>query len=351
MLRHLWPGAKPAVVVTSTKSHAGKETIVDFAAGGTPKESITYDSTDWAFKRTFHAALESSPAPGVVNVENARLDARAPSIASGFLEGFLTTAEPFLFCPGMRGGRRRRNDLVVAITTNEGRVSEDLMNRSLPVHLAPVGDVASRRPAIGNPRLEYLPANRARIEAELRGMIERWKSEGRPREERVSHPFGDWARAVGGILAVNGFTGFLDNYHLRKTADDPVRKALALLGAERPGEWLRPGEWARLAVNLGLVERLVPAGERAAERGRERKVGEALKAHDRETFEVATEDAAYRLQLEHARRRFEPGQEARTRYRFLVLDRTPAAPAPASDGLGGAPPCPSPPDGPSRPGC
>ena len=43
---------------------------------------------------------------------------------------------------------------------------------------------------------------------------------------------------------VNGFADFLGNYGVRKTADDPVRKGLGLLGALGPGEWLRTAEWA-----------------------------------------------------------------------------------------------------------
>ncbi len=35
MLRNHWPGGKPCLVVTSTKSHGGKETIVQFATGTT----------------------------------------------------------------------------------------------------------------------------------------------------------------------------------------------------------------------------------------------------------------------------------------------------------------------------
>src|SRR5579884_1501328 len=36
MLRNFWPGAKPMGVVTATKSHAGKDTIIHFAAGSIP---------------------------------------------------------------------------------------------------------------------------------------------------------------------------------------------------------------------------------------------------------------------------------------------------------------------------
>ena len=55
------------------------------------------------------------------------------------------------------------------------RLSPDLMNRALPIHLAPKGDVHEQETPIGNPKLDYLPAKQDQIEAELRGMIERGK--------------------------------------------------------------------------------------------------------------------------------------------------------------------------------
>ena len=243
--------------------------------------------------------------------------------ASAFLERLVTDPEPLYFATGTGGPVRRKNHLVLAISTNFGTVSEDLLNRALPIHLDPVGDVADRQSRIGNPKLEYLPAHRERIEAELRGMVEKWKESGRPLDLQVRHPFSHWACVIGGILRVNGFTDFLGNYSLRRTADDPVRKALGLLGAARPGEWLRSDCWARLARNVGVVKAVVGEHDRDTDQGRARGVGVALSAHRDETFEVETEDERLLLKLERARRRFAPGGPS-TRYRCAVVGRTPA---------------------------
>jgi hypothetical protein len=43
-LRHRWPGAKPLPAVTSTKSHSGKDTTIEFAAGTAPTVSVSYES-------------------------------------------------------------------------------------------------------------------------------------------------------------------------------------------------------------------------------------------------------------------------------------------------------------------
>ena len=299
LLRNHWPGAKPCLVVTSTKSHGGKETIVEFASGTTPHTSISYQETDWALERSFVGALKQNEAIGLVNVENARLG-RGKLIRSAFLERFVTDPEPLLFSTGTGGPVRRKNHFVIAITTNFGILSEDQHNRSLPIHLVPVGDIANRMSPIGNPKHEFLPAHRDRIEAELRGMIERWKDAGRPLDSSVRHPFTEWARTIGGILMVNGYTDFLGNYSLRKTVDDPVRQALARLGASSPGQWLRAADWAKQVVTLGLVKMVIPEADRDSDAGRERGIGVVLSNHQDETFRVETEDERLTLRLEKA---------------------------------------------------
>ena len=194
MLHNHFPGAKPLIAVTATKSQAGKDTIILFAAGSNRLTSVSYQATDWAFERAIVGTMNHSPDTVVLNVENARLGSKQQYIASGFLERFITDAEPTLFSTGTGGPVRRKNNLVVAISTNYGMLSTDLLNRSLPIHLDPVGNVADRKSPIGNPKLEFLPANRARIEAELRGMIQRWIDAGKPLNNKVHHSFGQWAK-------------------------------------------------------------------------------------------------------------------------------------------------------------
>jgi hypothetical protein len=324
LLRDAWPGAKPVLVVSSTKSHAGKDTILRFASGTAAQVSISYQRTDWALERSFVGALKHSPHAGVVVVENARLDRPGEFIRSAFLERFLTDAEPFLFSTGTGGPTRRRNDLVLGISTNAGRLSEDLLNRALPIHLSPKGDVASRRPAIGNPKLEFLPANQGRIEAELRGLVERWKEAGMPLDEEVQHPFTQCARVVGGILGNAGFRDFLQNYSARRTIDDPRRAGLGLLGAGRPDTWLPAADWAREAAKVGVINALVPPPDRDTDEGLARAIGIVMTAHQGETLVGETEDQTVTMRLEKKRFRLKPQDEPKTRYRFVVIAAIPA---------------------------
>jgi hypothetical protein len=141
------------------------------------------------------------------------------------------------------------------------------MNRALSIHLAPKGDVQNRRTPIGNPKLEFLPQNQERIEAEFRGMIERWKQAGCPLDESVKYPMTPWARTIGGILMVSGIGDFLGNYQGRQIADDPLREALGVLAAAKPGQALRPHQWAEVAVEQGLAKTLFPTHERDTEKG------------------------------------------------------------------------------------
>ena len=113
---------------------------------------------------------------GMLVIENARLNRRDNTIASAFIERFATDPKPFLCSTGAGPATLSRNDIVLVIFTNFRSVSEDILNRSLPIHLDPVGHISERTSPIGNPKLEYLPRYREHIAAELWGMVGRWKS-------------------------------------------------------------------------------------------------------------------------------------------------------------------------------
>ncbi|MCC7419290.1 MAG: hypothetical protein IT428_03305 [Planctomycetaceae bacterium] len=322
MLRGHWPGGKPIVLATATKSHAGKDTILDFAAGVERKQSISYQDKDWPVERSFVAAAKGPPCPALIVIENARLGRGHDKIASAYIERFTTDPNPMLFSTGTGGPVRVRNDFVVAISTNSGQVSEDLLNRCLPIHLVPRGDIHLRGCPIGNPRHTYLPEHRERIAAELRGMIERWKCAGRPAATDVAHPFSEWARVIGGILRINGFVDFLANYGKRKSCDDPVREGLATLGAARPDDWLRPSDLAGIVENLGLVGRLISVSDRECGASRARGLGVLLSKHVGETVMVETEDGVMSFKIGKTRQRF--SGIVQTRYRFARAGFLPA---------------------------
>jgi hypothetical protein len=311
------------VLVTATKSHAGKGTITEFFRGGAPKADVLYESIDWPMQSQFQRqVLQTNPDIGVVIFDNVRCDSsgRSHFIRSAFIESFVTNAEVTLSSPSAGDVICLENRYVVTINTNDGKLSPDLMNRSLPIHLAPKGSIHERETPIGNPKLDFLPQHRDRIEAELRGMIERWKAAGRPLDDQVKHSMTPWARTIGGILKVNGFENFLANSGTRKTVDDPVQESLAILGVTKPGKKLRPAEWAKIIVDQGLVKTLLPPNERDTEKSRARATGVLLSKHLDEMFRGRTDTKFYHLRLRGGCRRWTPGKNPHVRYVFDVLE-------------------------------
>lgn len=107
MLRNHWPGGKPIILATASKSHAGKDTVILFASGETQQCSISYQAANWAVERNIVDALHYNPDAGVLVIENARLDGRDSVIASAFVERIATDPKPFLSATGS-GSRQRR---------------------------------------------------------------------------------------------------------------------------------------------------------------------------------------------------------------------------------------------------
>ena len=321
-LRHHWLGEKPVINVTGTKSHSGKGTITNFIQGYAAKADILYEANDWPMQSQLQRQLHVSPNVGMIVFDNVRTDSAgggAKFIRSGFIESFVTNPEIMLASPGAGPALRIDNRFVVTINTNEGKLSTDLLNRGLDIHLAPKGSVVDRDCPC-DPKLEFLPQHRGQIEAELHGMIARWRAAGCPLDNEVKHSMKPWARVIGGILRVNGFKDFLANHSVRKSADDPIREALAILGTAKPDQALRPRDWARLTVAQGLTKTLLPPNERDSEKGRERSIGVVLRRHLEEIFTAQTETKTLRLRLEGGCRRWRTGKNAHVRYVFKMLE-------------------------------
>jgi hypothetical protein len=321
LLRRHWPGHKPLILVTATQSHAGKGTVIEAIRGRVPKADVLYQADDWPMESALHKQLNGDADIGLINLDNVRMDSAGGGgvIRSGFFESLVTSAEVRLNSPTGGTPISLPNDLVLAINTNEGTVSPDLLNRSLWVHLAPQGDIHERRSPIGNPKHEYLPRHQGQMEAELHGLIARWRSAGCPLAD-VYHPMGLWAKTVGGILQVAGHSGFLGNYGQAARQIDPQRRAVAILGAARPGVPVRPAEWAQLAVDQGLAKTLFSSADRDTPAGRERGIGVIFKRYLAVPLEAESATHRLRLKLEKRTRRWNRGQNPYTKYQFTVED-------------------------------
>jgi hypothetical protein len=188
--------------------------------------------------------------------------------------------------------------------------------------LAPQGDIHQRRSPIGNPKHEYLPEHREQMEAELHGLIARWKAAGCPLAD-VYHPMSLWARTIGGIFQVAGYKGFLANYGQAAQQIDPLRRAVAILGAAKPGVPMRPAEWAQLAVDQGLAKTLFSSADRDTPAGRERGIGVIFKRYLSVPLEAETATHRLRLKLDKLTKRWDRGQNPYTKYQFTVEEGIP----------------------------
>ena len=323
-LRHHWPGGKPIILATASKSHSGKDTVLDFIAGQTPKTSVSWEPADWATQKAIVVCLNTDHSLGTIRLENARVSGNS-KIASAFVERFVTDPKPTLYSPGCGSEPRQiRNEIVMAMSTNFGVLSEDLLNRGLSIHLEPKGSITDRQSSIGNPRHQYLPRYREEIAAEVHGMIEHWRAVGMPLDDSRYHPCTEWAHVIGGILMVHGVEGFLDNYADRRVVADPVRNGIAVLGSHLLDKCLPISEIVAEVIRLGLIDPLVPKNERSGHEAQKRGLGKVLSSHENEKFVVQSEDEEddrVVFRLEKVRRRFENGK-AENRYGFFFVDET-----------------------------
>lgn len=282
LLRQKFPGGKPFAPVTANRSHAGKDTVLDFCSGNTGRQEVSYQRAEWPMQIDFTAVL-SDPGAGMVTVGNIR--AGSSVIESSYIERLVTNPEPLLQSSKMPGtGIKRKGNFVVSCSANQGKFSTDLMNRALPICLELKGDIEKRENKLGDVDIRscYLPDHRAEIEAELCGMIENWKAAGKPMDESVKHPMREWAKTIGGILMVNGFKDFLANWAEQKSAQDKISEALALLANASQSEksqYLRPATLVKLATNEGILCDLIPARHKGCLSAAEREIGKLLSAY------------------------------------------------------------------------
>lgn len=308
--RSHFPGGKPFVLISGSKSHAGKGTVAEFVRGKTCKAEILFEDKDWPMQKNLYEQLVHKPEIGVISLDNVRTDSsgRAKSIRSGFLESFITNSEIILTSATSRKPIRTANKFVVLLNTNEGSLSIDLLNRSLPIRLDPSGDLSDRIIRAknllgGDVKHEWLPAHQSQIEAELWGMIDLWIKEGKPLDNSIHHPMGPWAATIGGILQVNGFKDFMANYSATRSAADPIREAISILAFYAEGKPKRARDLAQLAVIQGLHKTLLVGVDSSNTAACERKIGAMLTPYVGESFTAFTlgKKLTYRLKKEQGR--------------------------------------------------
>ena len=303
MLRNHFLGGKPAIVVTANRSHAGKDTVLDFVKGSTPEVTLTFGTTDWALENIFMKAYRVDPNTGVYNFANIRLDSKQ-QVASAFLERTLTSS--VVDCHSVKLGHLRcPNNFVMLFSINQGRFSEDMINRSLVINLSS-GDPEQRVSNIANPRHEFLPKHIDEIDAEFYGMIKRWMDAGCPEGTSVNKSWTLCSRVISGILECNGIQCDLTT---EKTAIlNSQTEAIAWIGAtilrqKGNNDKHRAKDLVETVRYLGLVKTVCNGSSSAQDSQIARDLGVLLSSYRDEMFVHTDDEGTVRFRLRKSDKR------------------------------------------------
>jgi len=201
---------KANFIVDANQPGVGK-TWLALATGdvldGELPDLIHYTADDEELAKRILANLRQRPS-SVLIVDNAKNRGGA-EISSPCVEANSMAPNITLRILGKSVNYTQPNDVLWFLTMNQTKVSPDLASRGMAVRLYFEGD-PSTRVFEGPSPLEYAIEYRAEILAELFGLVELWKSRGRPLGTR-RHRCEYWAQVIGGILEACGFPEFLGN--------------------------------------------------------------------------------------------------------------------------------------------
>lgn len=125
------------------------------------------------------------------------------------------------------------NRMVVAMSANNPRATGELVKRTVPIVLAPKNDHPELRDDFVHPdALGYAAQQRPKVIAALLGMVENWRSAGKPVSPLRMGGFERWAATVVSILRFNGAREVMENYRAWcKAANDEGADLEALVEA------------------------------------------------------------------------------------------------------------------------
>ncbi|MEX2170021.1 MAG: hypothetical protein WD851_11985 [Pirellulales bacterium] len=205
-------GSKPAALFNGNQPELGKSILAQIIAilrDGHPVETATYNPNDEEFEKRLGSIVRRGAT--TIIIDNAKSRGRTKRIESACLERSIT--DPILSFRHLGHSQdiRAENSHLFCVTANTPDVSRDLVTRSVIIDLFYEGNPERRTFSIADPE-GYALQHRLEILGELVGMVERWKSSGKPLAD-TNNRFNKrgWGNIVGGILTVCGRPDFLAN--------------------------------------------------------------------------------------------------------------------------------------------
>ncbi len=271
ILRPALDGNVPLHTVIAPMPRTGKSKLIEEVWGGvilgrpTPAQPMT--GNDEEFEKRVVSMLIGGET--MVHLDNLSASTDSPVLAS------LLTAGQF---QGRELGRskvlRLKNNLILAASVNNPRLTEELAKRAVPIQLQPLDEHPENRVGFTHPDIRaYVIEVRPLVLSCLLGMVERWKGGGGRFKPRVpgDKPMGGfeaWARVVGGVMKANGYDDWMGNAdQWRKQVDpetDDVR-ALITEWAREHGKRPRPAsDVVDVARGFGLFSGVLDKKKEAA---------------------------------------------------------------------------------------
>ena len=216
-VRAMINGSTPLHLIEKPSPGTGATLMVDAISTivtGTGTLVMTESRDDEEWRKRITAKLRQIPAIVLIDNLRAKLDssALAAALTAPFWEDRILGVSETIRLP-IR--------CVWIATGNNPEFSNEMARRLVRIRLDARVDQPWRRETFKHPDLMgWVRANRARLVAACLTLCRAWISAGRPRGQRGIGSYEAWAQTMGGILAVAGIEGFLENLDDMMAASD-----------------------------------------------------------------------------------------------------------------------------------
>lgn len=267
----------PLMAVSATTMGTGKTRLcrtIGYVSSTTGPEMITENNNPQHFETAAMSVLRDAPTSILLDNVKTNLD-------HVWLQGLLSAPTVNYRLMATNTVVKVRNPQLWLVSANNPNWNEETRRRTCPIDLDPKMETPwTRRPEeFRIPDIErYAQAERRQILQHIFTILQYWRSQGRPLSSDCCGSFERWARVMGGIIALTGLPGFLQNMkEADANLDQEVLEWRALLDhwyglrSTKDGQWLYPGEVLGWVASLQVLVELLDGktdGAKASAMGR-----------------------------------------------------------------------------------